>query len=317
MNFFLIKLRRDIKFILNFFLQLKLSPLRKPQSQKYGIFKKAFRENLAAVKVYETDRFLTKAWKQFVLNMEKRMLPYPKFNFLSDPVILYTMFATAGGAWIRKQLEFIESRLKKDEIIRLLSEDAFGEPLLLSSKYATSHSSVQHLYSIERYLYKTGRDIKEIESVIEWGGGYGNMAKMFYRKKQAPFKYVIIDIPVFSVIQWLYLCVTVGEERVNLVKTHDCEIQDGKINLVPLCFVEDIKGGFDMFVSTWALSESSKEAQDFVAAKKLFGAKKILFANQSSDASFPYAENLGSMAASNNAISEEIAFLKGHYYHFL
>lgn len=317
MNFFLIKLRRDLKFIFYYFLQLRLRPFYNEQKKKYDRLKSGFKENLLGIKKYESGRFFTAAWARFMANAEKRMLPYPKYDFLSNPVVLYTMFATAGGAWMREQIKFIESRIEKEEIKRLLVEDSFGEPLILSGKYLTSHSSVQHLYSIERYLFKTGRSMDEISSAVEWGGGYGNMAKMFFRKKKEVFKYVIIDIPLFSMIQWLYLCVTIGADKVNLLKKPEDGVVDGKVNIVPLCFVDNITGQFDLFVSTWALSESSKEAQDYVVEKKFFGAKKLLFANQSSNPSFPYAENLAGIAGSMNAVSEEIEFLKGNYYHFL
>jgi hypothetical protein len=320
LKYYLNKARRDFKYFLFYKSQKKLKLLSeyKIQKDRYEKLKNEFLNNYLEIKKYDSNKFLNSSWLNFKEKIEKVMLPYPKFNFLSNPIILFTMFATAGGNWMRSQLKFLEERLNEKELYRLLVESPFGEPLILCEKYLTSHSSIQHLYSIERYFYKTNNKMEKIKSIIEWGGGYGNLAKIFIRKINKVITYIIIDIPIFSLIQYLYLSVILGEENVILLKSPDKKIVENKINILPLCFVESLNFNSDFFISTWALSESTKEAQDYVIENRnFFEAKYLLLANQRSDSSFKYAENLNRIANDKKAISEEISFLKGNYYHFI
>jgi len=116
----------------------------------------------------------------------------------------------------------------------------------------------------------------------------------------------------------VYLCSTLGEENVNLIEEPEGAVIPGKVNLVPLCFADKLKEEYDMFISTWALSECNKEAQDFVLRRKIFGANKILMANQKSDDNFPYAENLQYIMKNMNPKTEDIdEVLKGNTYIFV
>ena len=155
-----------------------------------------------------------------------------------------------------------------------------------------------------------------MHTVVEWGGGYGNMAKIFKRLNSTPSTYIIVDTPLFSCIQWLYLATILGEESVNLLQGPEDTIRAEKINLLPICFVDRHKINADLFMSTWALSESSKYSQDYVLDHEWFNAKHLLLAYQDSRDDFPEAERVGEIAANNGAIIEDIEFLPGNHYAF-
>ncbi len=137
-------------------------------------------------------------------------------------------------------------------------EDYVGNPLLLNVTYLTSHNSIHHLYHIIRFLRKTKLKLKGIKTIIEWGGGYGNLAKIFGRLAEENKTYIIIDLPLMCCIQWIYLTTILGENKVNLIQNSDEKIAVGKINLLPVCFIDKYELKGDLFVSTWALTESSK-----------------------------------------------------------
>ena len=59
-----------------------------------------------------------------------------------------------------------------------------------------------------------------------------------------------------------------------------------------------------MAISKWALSESSRFAQDYVVAKNWFNAKYILLAYQDGNERLPDAERVGKVAAKMGAIIE-------------
>ena len=185
----------------------------------------------------------------------------------------------------------------------------------MNATYATSHTSIHHLYHLIRFADKTGCDFEKIDKVVEWGGGYGNMAKIFRRLKPNS-TYCIIDTPIFSTLQWLYLSTVLGVENVNLLRQPGDAVQSGKVNVVPLCFVDQLQLRADLFLSTWALSESSSVAQDYVISRRWFEADHLLLAYQDTSEAAPTAGRLGEIAAREGAATIDIEFIPGNHYAF-
>lgn len=180
----------------------------------------------------------------------------------------------------------------------------------------TSHNSIHHLYHLFRFATSRGSKIGDIDSVVEWGGGYGNMAKLF-RRMNEHVTYVILDTPLFSCLQWLYLGTVFGPEAVNLLEKTTDEIIPGKVNCVSIGLVPHVRISCNLFISTWALSESSRFSQDFVIERHWFDARHLLLAYQLAGERFPNAEQVGSLAREMGADIEEIKFIPGNYYAFL
>lgn len=297
-------------------LQTRLAQIKHDQIITFYTLRDNFPKIYNNLKQYNITKFTTSYWESLNTGLEKVFLPYPSFSFLRNPIIMSTMFPTVGGKWLEEELNFLEKIIPRDKLKVLLQEDYIGVPLLLNSTYFTSHNSIHHLYHLIRFLDKTHCNLDQINTVVEWGGGYGNMAKIFIRLKYIPSTYIIIDIPLFSCIQWLYLATILGREKVNLLYENKDTIQAKKINLIPICFVDNYEIDADLFISTWGLSESSMCAQNYVASRQWFNSKHILLAYQNSNNSLPYADRIGKIAASNGAIINDIDFLTGNYYAF-
>jgi hypothetical protein len=167
-----------------------------------------------------------------------------------------------------------------------------------------------------RFQKATKCDLSRVGVVVEWGGGYGNMAKMFWRLVDMGTTYVVIDTPLFSCLQWLYLSTTVNEGAVHLIADASDTIIYGAINLVPLGSVNMLNLKADLFISTWGLSECSGAALDHVIERDWYGATKLLLAYQRSSMDFPEASRVGEAAARVGAQIEPISFLPGHSYAF-
>ena len=287
------------------------------QRSNFNAMKQKFNKLYMDLKHYPPDTFTTSAWNDFNIRLESRLLPVPSFSFLQDPLIRQTMFVTAGGKWLKEELSYLESVTEGGRLNCLLEEDLVGVPLVINLRYLTSHNSIHHLYHILRFSNRTSCQMENIKSVVEWGGGYGNMAKLF--KRIAPFvTYTIIDSPLFSALQWLYLSTIFGDQNVNLIVGSQSTPKRGVINIVPSSLVHSFAPEGDLFISTWALSECSRAAQEFVGEeKKWFKSTHLLLAYQSRDRQFEYAERVGEIAKTAGAIIEEISFLPGHYYAFL
>lgn len=296
--------------------QVKLAKLKSYQKNKFEELSITFSKKYGKLKNYNIDKFTTPLWKGFNAKLEKSLLPIPSFSFLNDATIMLSMFATSGGEWLRKELFFLKKKINERELKSILEEDYAGDPLLLNSFYLTSHTAIHHLYYFMRFITVTKTKLKNLNTIIEWGGGYGSLARLL-RKLNPGVTYVIIDTPLFSCLQWLYLSTIFGEKEVNILLDPKSEIEKGRINLVALPFLENIEINADLFVSTWALSESSEYSQDYVLRKNWFDAEHLLLAYQDNPTGLFNPSRVGKLAKDRGAVIENMEFLPGNHYAFL
>lgn len=297
--------------------QDKLRRAKKNQRDRFDKLKGSFSDKYAKLENYNIDKFTTPLWKKFNNSVKKSLLPVPPFNFLNDSTIMLSMFATAGGRWLKKEISSLENKIDKKKLKDILQEDYVGDPLLLNSYYLTSHTVVHHLHHFVEFLDKTKTKIDDLNTIVEWGGGYGSLIRILKRFNSKKRTYIIIDTPLFSCLQWIYLATIFGEKEVNFILSSKDKIKENKINILPVSFLNDIKFKADLFISTWALSESSKYSQDFVLKKNWFGAKRILLAYQDNPAGLFNPSRVGKLARDKGAIIEDIEFLPGNHYAFL
>ena len=289
------------------------------QKNAYWQLKSRFRSYYEEIRNLNIETFITPHWNVFNSELEKHFLPYPDFSFLRDYVVIKTMFMMRGGELLKKQIMFLEQNIPEDRLMEVLEEDYMGNPVLLNSKYLTSHNDIHHLFHLANYFKAINCPMDTIKTVVEWGGGYGNMAKMFKKYKMFNGTYIIVDTPLVSCLQWLYLASLLGESTVILMTAQGQRIVPGKINLVPVCFVKDVQMQADMFISTWALSESAMGAQTFVVNNNWFGAKHLLLAYHGQYNGQHNARlSLGGFDCTkdNELKINEINFLPGNYYAF-
>lgn len=299
------------------FLNIRLAQRKSQQKPVFYCLGKDFPTLYKKLKIFDISNFTSQVWNDYNLKLEKVFLPYPNFSFLENNLIRGTMFMNVGGHMQKKELDLLEDRFSKNTLCYLLEEDYVGKPFLSNSKYLTSHNSIHHLYHICRFLNKTDCNFDKISTIVEWGGGYGNMIKLLGRLNALSNKtYIIIDTPLFSCIQWLYLSTILGSDCINVLTNEKKDIESGKINLVTLGLLKDIDICADLFISTWGLSESSKYSQDFVVSNKWFNSKHLLLSYQINSKKLPHAERIEELAKGLAASIEKIDFLPDNYYVF-
>jgi putative sugar O-methyltransferase len=264
-----------------------------------------------------TENFVLPVWKGFQKKTEEEIIKKLSMRFLRIPEIRGTMVITAEGKIMRKELKFLREKVEENKLKMLLEEEYVGDPFIVNNKYKTSHNAIHTLYHLTKFIEETKFNPKNIKSVVEWGGGYGHLANIFQRIKKEDLTYTIIDLPLFSCIQWIYLSSIFGENKINLINKKNNKIIKNKINLLPVSHLKDVDVKGDMFISTWALSESSDYSQKYVLNKNWFSAKYILLAYQKSNVSTPYAENIGKIAKEAGAKIKETEILKKNYYAYL
>lgn len=222
---------------------------------------------------------VTNEWKQYLLSVKDVAFDQDKKwkEFLKQPAILQSMFMNAQGSLMQHQLNFLLRKLPEEVLQGSLPEPNVGSPPTKNiSGIEISHNTVHHLYHLARYVHRNDlKTLFETKSFVEWGGGYGNFARLVKTINPAA-TYTIIDLPIFSLIQYRYLCEVFGEDHVVFL-TPDMKTVEGKINLLPSSYWNEVDISTDFFISTWALSESPIEVQNLVFEKLVSATEHGLF----------------------------------------
>lgn len=285
------------------------------QKYRFNKLRGEFGVILSHLKKIGAEPFVMPFWNRINTNLERILLPAPEIDFLNTREIKDTMLVNGSHEWLESQLSFFD-KLGLG-ISEQLKESEIGKPARLPKPYDfTSHNKIHHLYHIYFYLDQTQKNIDDIHTVVEWGGGYGNLAYIWWGLKSGKTTYTIIDTGLFCSIQWLYLSSVLGEKYVNLLTKPGDQIQVNKINIVPLALLKNTKIDGDLFISTWGLSESKDTAQDYVIDKNWFGCSGILLGFQDKTEGLEYADRLGKLAKSDGAKIINIKFIPKNHYAF-
>ena len=254
------------------------------------------------------------SWLQNITTLESYFVSKMREDFIANEVINGTMVFSNREVH-KLELKYILDTFGEQMVEEVISKGLNSTFLYGKSRRSTLINSVHHLHHLMRFEQLTGRKVSSIESVVEFGGGYGNMARIIQNLGGCK-KYSIVDLLLFSCIQYVFLSTVAGSDKVALDDSN--ARQDAKILLHPLFRTDaptNLSG--NLFLSTWALSESTRAAYDWVTASNWFGATNLLLAYN--EHWKPWHENELEQSLANNGwnISKEaIPFLPGSFYLF-
>ena len=237
-------------------------------------------------------------WTAWAATIRRSFASGVPLGFLWHPTLRATMvFAARHG--IREtahRIGVVRETFGEDDARRLLREDYIGLPTITSVRYRTSANRAHHASHLAWYRRGTGRPLWECRSVIEWGGGFGSMARLL-TTMNPDLAYAIIDLPEVLALQFVYLTAVVGEGVVVIADPARPQLEPGKIVLISSQDGEEAAERLraDAFVSTFALTESPPAVQIAVAEHHFFGAGRVLIsaAFQENNVLDPYVEKEG------------------------
>lgn len=254
------------------------------------------------------------SWLQNITSLESYFVSKMSGDFIANEVINGTMVFTNRD--IHKiELKNILGTFGMPAFAEVISKGLNSTFLYGKSRRSTLINSTHHLHHLMRFEQLTGVKVSAIDSVVEFGGGYGNMARIV-QNLGGGNTYSIVDLLLFSCIQFAFLSTVAGNNQVVLDSNN--VRHDAKILLHPLFRTDTptkLRG--NLFLSTWALSESTRAAYDWVTTSDWFGANNLLLAYN--EHWKPWHENeLEQSLASNgwNISKEAIPFLPGSFYLF-
>lgn len=254
------------------------------------------------------------SWLQNIATLESYFVSQMNENFMSNEVINGTMVFTNKKAHAQ-ELKNISELFDKQSAVEIISKNLNTAFLSGKSRRSTLINSTHHLHHLMRFEQRTGRKIAAIESVVEFGGGYGNMARIV-QNIGVRKTYSIVDLLLFSCIQYVFLSTVAGQDQVALI---DGEAKANANYFLHPLFRTDAptQPSGDLFLSTWALSESTRATYEWVTACDWFGATSLLLAYNEQWTPWQGNELEESLANQGwKVIKEAIPFLPESFYLF-
>jgi hypothetical protein len=203
-------------------------------------------------------------------------------NFLHYPVVQGMFFRTGFDLPQQYELEYL--RRSNHDIWRRCQryrESMVGDPVLDCIDLGISANSLGMLYYFARIMEHLDRTMP-VHSIVEFGGGYGSLCRVFSELLDRAPTYVIIDLPEMLALQYVFL--RANSYAVTAHTKGPIKLKTGRVNLVPVSSIESLDLEPDLFVSTFGLSESTNHVQDIVTQRRFFNAKAAYVVGQNHNA---------------------------------
>jgi putative sugar O-methyltransferase len=280
-------------------------------TKNYKFYKETYLNNKNSI-INASKPFVLKIWSDYTKNIEKYFLNNFNTDFLLNDDIRETMFIRPK--WQNQQLEYLNKKYSKEKLKIILKEEKIGQPFISNQEFNTSANNIHLLNHLTKFKEKINFDFKDSKNIIEWGAGYGSMIKILFRMN-SNITYTLIDLPIFSFIQAVYLSNIFGKEKINLIINDNQAIAENKINIIPVnkkILSKINHPNYDVFISTWALSESNEYSQNFVQNSNYFNSKYLLIAHQEKSKSIPFANNIINHLSKHKIIyHKKIHYIRG------
>ncbi len=163
-----------------------------------------------------------------------------------------------GERYLAHDLPWVLERLGNPA---LLAEEPAGDPpwiALPEHGVVTSANTVHHLHHLLRYEQVC--PLAAADVVVEWGRG-SREPRAAGRPPASPEPHLRADRHAGVLRAAAAPVAVLGEDRVALHTEPGAPVEPGRMNVVPLGLVHDLDVTADLFVSTWALNESTPAAQ--------------------------------------------------------
>jgi hypothetical protein len=176
---------------------------------------------------------------------KKKLLNFLRHSFIQK------MFFVHNRLFIKNEL----NEIRKDKNFftqwkNLLKEDEIGDPIRYFLYPESSGNRIRQVYHLKKFCDFSKINIKIIKKVIEIGGGYGCMARIF-SKINHKIKYIIFDTFEVNLLQYYFLKLNKLEVNIEDSKSRINLTSSIKINS-RINYKNDCK---TLLIANWSLSE--------------------------------------------------------------
>jgi len=205
------------------------------------------------------------SWGRNMNRLRTLILERDPREFLQWDVVTNTMFVFFARH-VRPELRYLQGLPDWETRWRPAIEESWvGRPTRYVFYPASSGNLIHHAYHVARFEEKTGLRIENMDSILEFGGGYGSMCRLIHTLGFRG-RYIILDLPPFSALQMYYLrthglpVATIDAfARQSSAVACVSDVDDLSQMLGSSIDVEKA-----MFIATWSLSETPVRVRDSV-----------------------------------------------------
>jgi hypothetical protein len=195
-------------------------------------------------------------------------------NFLRQPFI-QKMFFTHNRLFIYNELrELREDKKKWNRWKNLLNEDTVGDPIRYFLYLKSSGNRIRQVYHLKKFTDYADINLKSIKNIIEVGGGYGCMARIFSKINRS-CNYLIFDTEEVNYLQYYYLKLNKLNVKFETIKAN--------FNLTKSIILLKKKlltnNGSSLFIANWSISEMPLKLREKIF-KYIFNVNYILLSFQ-------------------------------------
>ena len=170
-------------------------------------------------------------------------------NFLRESFI-QKMFFVHNRLFIYNELKLLKEDKKWGLYKKLITEDHIGNPIRYFLYPLSSGNRINHVFHLSILSKEFGINLKEINKIFEFGGGYGCMARIFSKINKS-VKYYCFDTFHVNLLQYYYL----NHNNLNV------GFDERKNNFLLKSDLKSIKSyhkkNLDyLFIANWSLSET-------------------------------------------------------------
>ena len=195
-------------------------------------------------------------WRRNLDELRRDVLEQDPREFTRFPVVLKTMFVD-DAPYLAAELRYLkEHRDYASRWAPALQESGAGHPLPHGGHPGTSGNLLHHCYHLARFMDATPIDLAPLPLVLEFGGGYGSLCRVFHRCGFGG-RYVIFDFPHFSALQRYFLRsagITVHDDPAAFRAASAGVLCVSSLEALDAALPEQRSDG--LFVATWSLSEA-------------------------------------------------------------
>lgn len=200
----------------------------------------------------ETNSEAEKKWIDRQKKLRENILTRDPRDFFTWEEIKYSML----GQYLPNELLF----LKKSSMWPLwkaaLEETEFCEiNKSWDLPFKSRATVISNAFKLAQLVITHGLNMKNINTIFEFGGGYGSIARLCYR---LGFEgtYIIFDLPEFSALQKYFLSSSGLPLNIKYTPT-----KGGKNTVILLSKIDQLQDQLrdltpDIFIATWSLSEA-------------------------------------------------------------
>jgi len=242
----------------------------------------------------------TPEWETF-----QEKIDYKNPDFLQNATLRGLMFSEDHELF-SKEIKYIEENFPVF-LEKIINPTKVGAPPLMTYNGEDYNpNDVHHLYHLCRYVKSRGEITGKIK-VLEWGGGYGNFCKIIHLIYPSLVDlYTIIDLPNLKNLTQSYLQQVIPDANFRTVNVLSFKMEN----------LED----YDMFISTWALSESPSHLTDYLNSKNFFDCSRMLIALHQCGPHVPFMKEssyLKKIIENRGLKEEDIEVINGKNSYFL